>query len=167
MMLKIQGYDISVKYVPGKQMYISDFLSRSFLHDNNDETNRFDEEFDKEIVCHVELALDSLPISSNKRQLIAMKTNEDTSLSCLKYYIRNGWPNSKDNINDLVKPFWKFCNELSLVDQIVLRNNLIVIPVALHKMMLEIIHEGHLGLNTCLRKAKNVIFWPGMTSQIK
>ncbi|XP_063388061.1 uncharacterized protein K02A2.6-like isoform X1 [Cydia fagiglandana] len=167
MMLKIQGYDITVKYVPGKQMYISDFLSRSFLVDKNDETKEFDEEFNKEIVCHVEVMIDSLPISSDKRQLIAMKTNEDATLSCLKDYIHNGWPNSKNNLNELVKPFWNFRNELSLVDQIILRNNLIVIPVALQKMMLEIIHEGHLGLNTCLRRAKNVLFWPGLTSQIK
>jgi transposase InsO family protein len=33
--------------------------------------------------------------------------------------------------------------------------------------MLELIHEGHLGLNKCLRRAKNIMFWPGMTGQIK
>jgi hypothetical protein len=77
--------------------------------------------------------LDSLPISSSKRQLIAMKTSEDPVLSCLKNYIHNGWPSHKEQTNELVKVFWNFRNELTMVDQIVLKNNLVVIPISLQK----------------------------------
>ena len=29
------------------------------------------------------------------------------------------------------------------------------------------IHSGHLGINSCLRRARDTIFWPGMTSEIR
>jgi hypothetical protein len=37
MLMKLQRYDLRIVYVPGKEMYISDTLSRAFLSDNNDE----------------------------------------------------------------------------------------------------------------------------------
>ena len=29
------------------------------------------------------------------------------------------------------------------------------------------LHAGHLGINSCLRRARDVIFWPGMTQEIR
>ena len=28
------------------------------------------------------------------------------------------------------------------------------------------VHMGHLGINSCLRRARDLIFWPGMSSDI-
>ncbi|KAJ8050047.1 hypothetical protein HOLleu_03082 [Holothuria leucospilota] len=33
--------------------------------------------------------------------------------------------------------------------------------------MKEKIHAGHLGINSCLRRARELIFWPGMSSEIR
>jgi hypothetical protein len=46
--MKLQRYDLCIVYVPGKEMYISDTLSRAFLSDNNDEL--IDDELDVSLV---------------------------------------------------------------------------------------------------------------------
>ncbi|KAJ8018722.1 hypothetical protein HOLleu_43135 [Holothuria leucospilota] len=33
--------------------------------------------------------------------------------------------------------------------------------------MKEKIHAGHLGINSCLRRARELIFWPSMSSEIR
>ena len=33
--------------------------------------------------------------------------------------------------------------------------------------MLEAIHYSHLGITSCLRSARDVLFWPGMPAQVK
>lgn len=122
MMLKIQGYDISVKYVPGNKMFISDFLSRSYLPIVNKESDKFDEELNKEIVCHVQVSIDSLPISETKRNLIREETGKDQILQKLIEYIQVGWPSHKNSVSDLVKPFWNFRYDLEVVDGIIFKN---------------------------------------------
>ena len=36
----------------------------------------------------------------------------------------------------------------------------------MRQQMLEKIHESHLGAEACKRRAKDVLFWPGMAAQI-
>lgn len=167
MMLKIQGYDLNVKYVPGNKMFISDFLSRSFLPDNriNEET-KFDQELNSEVICHVEITMNNLPISEEKKNLIKIKTQEDPTLLILTKYINNGWPKHKKDVHLALVPFWPFKNDLNIIDGLIFKESLLLIPNSLQKHMLEIIHEGHFGFQTCWRRAKSIIFWPGLKNKI-
>lgn len=42
-----------------------------------------------------------------------------------------------------------------------------VVPNSLGGEMLRRVHAVHLGINSCLRHAKDVIFWPNMSSEIR
>ena len=42
----------------------------------------------------------------------------------------------------------------------------IIVPAALQKKFLEKTHASHQGLEASLRRAKDVIFWPGMAAQL-
>lgn len=168
MMLKIQGYDLNVKYVPGKKMLIPDYLSRSYLPlSNSPSETKFDAELNTEIICHVTVTVNHLPISDEKKELIKLKTLEDPVLCKVKEYIQNGWPISKQNLDSSVTPFWNLRHDLSILNNMIFKNQLIVIPVSLQKMMLSLIHEGHFGYSTCWRRAKMIFFWPGLQAQIR
>ena len=39
--------------------------------------------------------------------------------------------------------------------------------MAMRPQMLEKIHSSHIGAEGCLRRALEVVFWPGMTAEIK
>ena len=43
----------------------------------------------------------------------------------------------------------------------------VIIPTAMRREMLEAIHFNHLGIASCLRRARDVLFWPGMSTQVK
>ncbi|UYV70092.1 K02A2.6-like [Cordylochernes scorpioides] len=43
----------------------------------------------------------------------------------------------------------------------------VVVPSSLRKTMLQIIHEGHLGMDKCKIRARQSIFWPGINKQIE
>ena len=41
-----------------------------------------------------------------------------------------------------------------------------IVPKALRQDMLQRIHAGHMGITKCIQRAKEVIFWPGMSQEI-
>ena len=43
----------------------------------------------------------------------------------------------------------------------------VVIPVSLRKEMKEAIHSSHIGIEGCIRGARECIYWPGMNAEIK
>ncbi|XP_063370715.1 uncharacterized protein LOC134659037 [Cydia amplana] len=53
------------------------------------------------------------------------------------------------------------------VDGVIFKNNLVLVPRALRADMLETIHEGHMGIDRCKRRARQVVFWPGITQDIE
>ena len=49
----------------------------------------------------------------------------------------------------------------------ILKGSQIVIPHALRKEMLGILHESHFGIEKTCNLAKDIMFWPGMHSEIR
>lgn len=54
-----------------------------------------------------------------------------------------------------------------MVEGMLLRKNRIVIPVSMRQDMLRRIHEGHLGIEKCKRRARQAVFWPGINVHIE
>ena len=42
----------------------------------------------------------------------------------------------------------------------------LLIPSTLRKKVLEQIHDGHLGIEKCMLKARDSLFWPGISNDI-
>ena len=49
----------------------------------------------------------------------------------------------------------------------VLKGITLVVPQAARKFALERIHSSHMGANACIRRAREALYWPGMTSHIR
>ena len=71
----------------------------------------------------------------------------------------------KDCPHDL-KEHWNFRENLSVEGGLVLKAHRLVIPEKL-RQMLTFIHQGHLEVEKCLLKARDCLFWPGITKDIK
>ena len=52
-------------------------------------------------------------------------------------------------------------------DGLVLKDTHIVIPHKKYQGTLNLIHEGHLGLNKCKLRAKDTVYWPGLNEQVE
>ena len=47
-----------------------------------------------------------------------------------------------------------------------MKNTRIIIPNSLQPELVEQIHEGHLGLEKCLARARSTVYWPNMQKNL-
>ena len=52
-------------------------------------------------------------------------------------------------------------------DGLIFKGDRLVIPRMLRAGMIKQIHQGHIGVEGCLRRAREVIYWPGMNAEVK
>jgi len=100
------------------------------------------------------MVLNSLPVSDAKLKALQHATRVDPVMTKLQDIIRLGWPNNRTKVPQCLMEL------LSEANGIILKGERIVIPT--RKEMLEKIHVSHMGIVKCKRRAKDVLFWPGM-----
>ena len=159
MLMKLQRYDLRIVYVPGKEMYISDTLSRAFLSDNNDEL--IDDEFD------VSLVETQLPISSAKLAEFKDSTAVDDNLCKLSEVVVSGWPNRKEMLPEGLQKYWNFRDEITVLDGLLYKSQRIMVPKTLQREMLVKLHESHLGIVKTKQRAREILFWCNMNNDIQ
>ena len=52
-------------------------------------------------------------------------------------------------------------------NRLVTKGARLVIPSTLRSKVLEQIHKGHLGIEKCMLKARDSVFWPGISNDIR
>ena len=52
-----------------------------------------------------------------------------------------------------------------MCDDLLLRNDKLIVPSSLREEMLSQIHSSHLGIEKCKRRARDVLVWPRMNQQ--
>lgn len=80
---------------------------------------------------------------------------------------QKGWPENKEKVPEDVKIYWKFRDEISGIDGILYKNNKLIVPRSMRSQILETLHSWHLRIVKCKARAREVLFWPGMSSQIE
>lgn len=161
MMIRLQRYSLNVAYTPGKLMYTADTLSRAV-----DPQERANTKLDEDVDAYVHMITSALPVADAKMELIRTETNKDETLKQLKQIIRDGWPTVKQNCSPETAEYWNYRAELSEVDDVIYKGSKIVIPESLRKEMLKRIHEGHLGIEKCKKRAREVMFWPRINQDV-
>ena len=68
---------------------------------------------------------------------------------------------------DGLLPYFNYRDELTIHDGIVYRGDRVVIPTSLRREVKEKVHIGHLCINSCQRSARDLIFWLGMSAEIR
>uniref|UniRef100_A0A8C4RPS8 Gypsy retrotransposon integrase-like protein 1 n=1 Tax=Erpetoichthys calabaricus TaxID=27687 RepID=A0A8C4RPS8_ERPCA len=161
MMIKLQRYTLQVTFTPGRWMFTADTLSRAV-----DEKYGHEEKSSEVIEAYVDMVIKAMPVSDSKTQLIRTETAKDEVMQMLKEVIVQGWPENKHNCNPQVSDYWNCRAELTVVDGIIYKGCKIVIPLSLRKQMLQKIHEGHLGIEKCKKRAREVMYWPKINQDV-
>ncbi|KAJ8049300.1 hypothetical protein HOLleu_01984 [Holothuria leucospilota] len=82
-------------------------------------------------------------------------------------HIKDGWPIDKHEVSPEVSQYWHHRAELTECNGIVFKGDKVVIPNSLRQDMLKRIHEGHQGINRCKSRARQCLFWTGLSGQIE
>ncbi len=159
LMLRLQRYPgAQIEYRPGKELKIADALSRAYTSDTFDDEN---------LDAQVHAVLSSYSLSDEQIQHIQEETAGDPALQDLRSYIQMGWPDTKSEVPPCLHEYWNCRDELSYFNQIILKGSKLVIPRSMRREMLDRLHMSHLGMEKHKRRARDVMFWPGMNSQIE
>ncbi|XP_074655641.1 uncharacterized protein LOC141909154 [Tubulanus polymorphus] len=156
MLLRVYKYDVEIKFTPGSKMFIADTLSRAYL-DSGSETAEFDS------INMVRY----LPISAARLSEIRDETDKDDTMQILKEIILRGWPDERSSVPTEVTPYFSFRDELSIQNGIIFRGERAVIPKSMYNIIKDKIHSSHLGIESCLRRARESVYWPGMNAQMR
>ncbi|GBN34992.1 hypothetical protein AVEN_206091-1 [Araneus ventricosus] len=156
--MQLQYYDYEIFYKPGKEMFVSDTLSRAPLIKNHFPT--------PEEVSLVLSVLDSLPISDIKLQEISDANKSDPIVQELKPLLQCGWDSSK-GVSLSAKKYLQYEDELHFVVDLLLKLDLIVVPESMRREILNRLHEGHFGIVKTISMARTCVFWPGISEDIK
>ena len=90
----------------------------------------------------------------------------DSTMQKLIQTITSGWQELRAKCSPEILEFWNHRDELSFEDDLIFRGQKLLIPPALRQEMVSKVHTGHLGVNKTLERAKDSIFWPGMSKEI-
>lgn len=157
MLLKVQKYDVSIVYKPGPEMYLADTLSRAFLPTTENSQGEF------ERVNAVQL----LPMTDERLEELRSSTHDDEVLQKLKEVIQNGWPEEKQELPAVLALYFSFRDEMSVYDGLVFKAERLLIPKRMRPKMKDHLHSSHIGVNGCLRRARECMYWPGMAAELK
>ena len=156
MLIRLQKYDLVVQYERGSRMFLADTLSRTYLLLGAQTESEFE----------TINMMNYLPISEARLLQIQRETEQDESLQVLKAVIQHGWPENKSTVPLLASPYFDMRDELSVQDGLIFKGERVVVPEAARSGLLKSIHNSHLGVNGCLNRARECLYWPPATRQI-
>ena len=159
MMLRLQKYQLTVKYHRGETLKLADTLSRAFLPEVN--TTDFTEELAS--IDHRA----TLPVSEACWMQVNKESADDAVMSELRTVILNGWPETRAEVPESLKPYFDVRDELTVQGNIVFKGQRLVVPRSMRNELMEVVHSSHIGIEGCLRRARDSIYWPRMNEQLK
>ena len=154
LLLRVQKYNKKLIYVPGKQLIIADTLSRAYSTKHNLSST------EEDIEVHVCAVKQLIPVSEERWKQIAQETALDNTLMEVIRCIN-------EESRMCPKPYATFIEELNVVDGVLLKGHKVVMPPTLRPEMLRLLHEGHLGIEKCKRRARDTMYWPAMNAVIE
>ena len=162
LLLQLQRYDLQVSYTPGKLLVTADTLSRA-----TEKTNTKITKVNEDTELYVNTVIETMPLSDQRLEEVRKNTNEDEEMTMLKNIILKGWPRSKVNCPPEVIEYWNARDNISVASDLVMKGSKIVIPKAMRQYALEKIHEGHMGIDKCRRRGREVLYWPHINNDIE
>lgn len=78
-----------------------------------------------------------------------------------------GWPLTKEEVLVCIREYWNYKEERTVQDGILYKGTKVIVPAFMRPQLIARAHSSHLGPDACVRRARDVLFWPSMADQIK
>ncbi|UYV63312.1 K02A2.6-like [Cordylochernes scorpioides] len=138
--MRMMRYSYQISHIAGKKQIVADMLSRKPM---------------------------SKPHKDELEEELSAEQKEDSLCSQLAKYCMSGWPKNKREVDPELRGYWQFQEDLTYQNGLLLRGQRILIPKTLRKDILEKLHQGHFGINKCRSRAKESVWWLGISQEIE
>lgn len=91
---------------------------------------------------------------------------DDGCLETVKSFVLSSWPPHK-SLPEEVKPFYFIREELSVVDDLLLRADRLVVPSSLTAQIISTAHETHPGITRTKARLRERFWWPRMDKEVE
>ena len=178
---RTSNWRYKVIHVSGKSIPASDAASR---YPSSDDTLTENLATDPDLdflaalrVDCVDEGLEDMVIASAKSNLdnvravtwdrVKHETSTDIHMVKLMQLVANGFPAKAAELPLPLQPYWPSRDKLSVVDDVLMFENRIVIPPSLRKEVTASLHSAHQGVTSMGNRARATVFWPGISSSIE
>ncbi len=159
---KLMDYKMTAVWRPGVKHTVADVFSRHPVSppsqdelEEEKEVEEYAEKFTLNCMAVVDPTLDKIRTEAVKDQVY----------NNLKNTIITGFP-QKQFMSAELSPYWNVRDELSIVDNMILYGKRIVVPTSMRITVLKEIHAAHQGRERMLQRARQCVYWPGITNDI-
>lgn len=172
---RLMAYNFTARWLKGSKHMAADSLSRHPTdHPESADTLG---EYDLD-VSHTVNSVQALSFSEirlvqandsdlNLRlQEVLDHANQDLEYQQLRALVLEGFPSHKSCLPDNMKKFWGIREHLAIDDELIVFGCRLFIPESLRSSILLRLHEGHMGVNRSLARARLTIYWPRMDQDI-
>ena len=153
MLLRLQNYGVTIKYHPGKEMFVADTLSR------------YSPLVGPEVA--LDIAIHHVHITPEKKLEFQRTIQDDPLLCTLADTIVAGWPEDIKDVPKALCPYHKHLDVMTVEEGLILKGEALIIPPLEREKLLQAIHEGHMGITKCQYHARQCVYWPGINEDIR
>ena len=160
-------WKFDIEYHPGKFNATSDALSRNPNQYAETASMVMQPEGDElEGLIIAALEYDLQKFSAITLQRVGEFSKTDESLLMIKSFILNGFPASKKDMPEHVAAYWEIKNSLSILGDVILYKDRVIIPTSLREHILHNVHSAHQGVTGMNSRAEATFFWPGISADL-
>ena len=158
LLMRLQRYNLAVKYKKGVDMCLADPLSRAHLPTTEDT-----------LEIHELSSVDqrnSQSISTVGWDELSQASADDPLCAELRDMIINGWP-ERAKVPLSLHPFFGERSHLIVQDSLIFRGQQVYVPTSLRKKLMALVHSSHMGIAACQRRLREALYWPGSNNEFK
>ena len=155
--MRLRNFNYAIYYVPGKELYVPDILSRQL---QIQEIGTIEAVEERLVEDYVRQEMECFQSHFVKQIKEAQK--DDTEYLKCKAYIESDWPEKSRKF-----AYHPFKNELVIHEGLLLKGRRIWVPKKLRQFHLQKLHEGHQGNVKTRRRAAECPWWVGINSDIE
>lgn len=154
--MRLLRYDYKVHYQKGNENVVADALSRLPTPNPSDRSEFSDE---KEFTCLVR------NLCTIDQEEIKKETRQDPDLPRVIQCICTGWRH-EEQCDKVLSTYYKLREELSSVDGLLLRGEVLVPPISLRRRLIDLAHESHPGIVRTKQRLRQRFWWPRMDIEV-
>ena len=160
--LHMMRYHFTISHVPGKDLIVADMLSRA----PTSTPISADQQFHHEGNAFINTVIQGLPASDRQLETIKEQEEQDEVCQQIKVYCEKGWP-ERQALPGTVKPYYPVSAEICIEGGLLMRGSRIIIPESMRRNTLDKVHTGHEGISKCRERARQSVWWPGLSKQLE